>query len=283
MRTADPARRVLRVSRRGGAAGVAAPVAAGTISRMQRTAVVTGASSGIGAATAARLAEAGYHVVLAARRTDRIDEVAKQIRERGGQAEAHRLDVTDRPAVDALAASLDSCHVLVANAGGAIGADTVADSSPADWRTMFEVNVLGTLHTTQALLPKLVASGDGTIVVLSSTAGFVAYEGGGGYVAAKHAEHAIAATLRLELCGEPVRVIEIAPGMVKTAEFALNRFHGDADKAAAVYAGVSEPLTDEDIADAIAWTVTRPAHVNIDLMVMRPLAQAAQHKVCRES
>jgi NADP-dependent 3-hydroxy acid dehydrogenase YdfG len=250
---------------------------------MQRTAVVTGASSGIGAATAARLAGAGYHVVLAARRADRVDELAKQIRERGGQAEAHRLDVTDRPAVDAFAASLDRCDVLVANAGGAIGADTVADASPEEWRTMFEVNVLGTLHATQALLPKLVASGDGTIVVLSSTAGFVAYEGGGGYVAAKHAEHAIAATLRLELCGEPVRVIEIAPGMVKTAEFALNRYHGDADKAAGVYAGVSEPLTDEDIADAIAWTVTRPAHVNIDLMVMRPRAQAAQHKVCRES
>jgi NADP-dependent 3-hydroxy acid dehydrogenase YdfG len=248
---------------------------------MQRTAVVTGASSGIGAATAARLAEAGYQVVLAARRADRIEAVAAGIRERGGQAEAHVLDVTDRPAVDALAASLERCDVLVANAGGAIGADTVQDSSPEEWRTMYEVNVIGTLHTTQALLPKLVASGEGTIVVLSSTAGFVAYEGGGGYVAAKHAEHAIAATLRLELSGQPVRVIEIAPGMVKTGEFALNRYHGDAEKAAAVYAGVAEPLTDEDIADAIAWTVTRPAHVNIDLMVMRPLAQAAQHKVHR--
>ena len=249
---------------------------------MQRTAVVTGASSGIGAATAARLAEAGYHVVLAARRADRIDEVAKQIRERGGQAETHRLDVTDRPAVDALAASLDRCDVLIAYAGGALGADTVADASPEEWRTMFEVNVLGTLNTTQALLPKLVASGDGTIVVMSSTAGFVAYEGGGGYVAAKHAEHAIAATLRLELSGQPVRVIEIAPGMVKTDEFAVNRYHGDADKAAAVYAGVAEPLTDEDVADAIAWTVTRPQHVNIDLIVMRPIAQAAQHKVHRQ-
>jgi NADP-dependent 3-hydroxy acid dehydrogenase YdfG len=210
---------------------------------MQRTAVVTGASSGIGAATAARLAEAGYHVVLAARRADRIEAVAERIRERGGQAETHQLDVTDRPAVDALAGSLERCDVLVANAGGAIGTETVADSSPEDWRTMFETNVIGTLHTTQALLPKLVASGDGTIVVLSSTAGFVAYEGGGGYVAAKHGEHAIAATLRLELCGQPVRVIEIAPGMVATAEFALNRFRGDADKAAAVYAGVAEPLT----------------------------------------
>jgi NADP-dependent 3-hydroxy acid dehydrogenase YdfG len=229
-----------------------------------------------------KLAEAGYRVMLAARRADRLDAVAGRIAERGGQAEVHRLDVTDRPAVDAFAAALDRCDVFIAVAGGAIGMENVAESSPADWQAMFEVNVLGTLHMTQALLPKLVASGAGTIVVLSSTAGFVAYEGGGGYAAAKHAEHAIAATLRLELCGQPVRVIEIAPGMVKTDEFALNRYRGDADKAAAVYAGVAEPLTDEDVADAIAWTVTLPAHVNIDLMVMRPLAQAAQHKVCRE-
>ena len=249
---------------------------------MQRTAVVTGASSGIGAATTVKLAEAGYHVVLAARRGDRIEALAERIKERGGQAEAHRLDVTDRAAVDALAKSLERCDVLVDNAGGAVGGDTVEGSAPADWLTMYEVNVIGTLHVTQALLPKLIASADATIVVLSSTAGFVAYEGGGGYVAAKHGEHALAATLRLELCGQPVRVIEIAPGMVKTDEFALNRYHGDAAKAAAVYAGVAEPLTDEDIADAIAWTVTRPSHVNIDLMVMRPRAQAAQHKVHRE-
>jgi NADP-dependent 3-hydroxy acid dehydrogenase YdfG len=250
---------------------------------MQRTAVITGASSGIGAATAVKLADAGYRVVLAARRADRLEAVADRIRQKGGQVDAHRLDVTDRGAVDALAGSLDRCDAFISNAGGAIGADTVEDSAPSDWLTMYQVNVLGTLHMTQALLPKLVASGAGTIVVLSSTAGFVAYEGGGGYVAAKHAEHAIAATLRLELCGQPVRVIEIAPGMVKTDEFALNRYRGDADKAAAVYAGVAEPLTDEDVAEAIAWTVTLPAHVNIDLMVMRPLAQAAQHKVCRES
>ena len=249
---------------------------------MQRTAVITGASSGIGAATAVKLADAGYRVVLAARRAGRVEAVADGITERGGQAEAHRLDVTDRAAVDKFAGSLDRCDVFVAVAGGAIGADTVQDSSPAEWLTMYEVNVLGTLHMTQALLPKLVASGAGTIVVLSSTAGFVAYEGGGGYVAAKHAEHAIAGTLRLELAGEPVRVIEIAPGMVKTDEFALNRYRGDADKAAAVYAGVAEPLTDADVADAIAWTVTRPQHVNIDLIVMRPIAQAAQHKVHRE-
>jgi NADP-dependent 3-hydroxy acid dehydrogenase YdfG len=148
---------------------------------------------------------------------------------------------------------------------------------------MYEVNVIGTLHVTQALLPKLIASGDGTIVVLSSTAGFVAYEGGGGYVAAKHGEHALAATLRLELCGQPVRVIEIAPGMVRTDEFALNRYRGDASQAAAVYAGVAEPLTADDVADTIVWAVTRPPHVNVDLLVLRPRAQAAQHKVYREN
>ena len=249
---------------------------------MQRIAVVTGASSGIGAATSVRLAEAGYHVVLAARRIDRIEALAAKIQGNGGQAEARQLDVTDRPAVDALADSLERCDVLVCNAGGAMGADPVAEASPDDWLAMYEVNVLGTLHITQALLPKLIDSGDGTIVVMSSTAGFVAYEGGGGYVAAKHGAHAIAATLRLELSGQPVRVIEIAPGMVRTGEFALNRFRGDAGKAAAVYAGVAQPLTEDDIADAVTWAVTRPSHVNVDLMVLRPRAQAAQHKVHRE-
>jgi NADP-dependent 3-hydroxy acid dehydrogenase YdfG len=249
---------------------------------MTGVAVVTGASSGIGAATAIRLAQAGYHVVAAARRADRVETLAGQIRATGGSAEARVLDVTDRAAVDALAASLDRCDVLVANAGGAIGGDQVADGSPDDWRAMFEVNVLGTLHVTQALLPALVASGAGTVVVMGSTAGFVAYEGGGGYAAAKHGEHALAATLRLELYDKPVRVVEIAPGMVRTGEFALNRFRGDADKAAAVYAGVAEPLTAGDVADAVTWAVTRPAHFNVDLMVIRPRAQAAQHKVFRQ-
>jgi NADP-dependent 3-hydroxy acid dehydrogenase YdfG len=241
-----------------------------------RTAVVTGASSGIGAATARGLAAAGFHVVLTARRADRIEALAKEI---GGTA--YPLDITDRKAVNAFAASLQRVDVLVNNAGGAFGADSVAAGNPDDWRAMYEVNVLGTLHVTQALLPKLTASGDGTIVVLSSTAGFVAYEGGGGYAAAKHGAHALAATLRLELSGEPVRVIEIAPGMVKTDEFALNRFGGDEQKANAVYAGVDEPLLAEDVADTVVWAVTRPSHVNIDLLVVRPRAQAAQHKVHR--
>lgn len=248
---------------------------------MQRTAVVTGASSGIGAATAERLALAGWHVVLAARRLHRLEAVAAKITSAGGSAQVRALDVTDRAQVDELAATLPSCDVLLANAGGALGGEQVADADADDWLTMYQANVIGTLHMVQALLPKLIASGDGTVVLMSSTAGLVAYEGGGGYVAAKHGTHAIAATLRLELCGQPVRVIEIAPGMVKTDEFALTRFRGDSAKAAAVYAGVPQPLTADDIADAVAWAITRPSHVNVDLMVLRPRAQAAQHKVHR--
>lgn len=247
-----------------------------------RTAVVTGASSGIGAATARRLAAAGYHVVLTARRADRLDALAEELTGRGHSAAAYPLDVTDRAAVDAFAAQLPACHVLVNNAGGAIGAEPVAAADPADWRTMYEVNVLGVLNLTQALLPALTASGDGTVVVVSSTAGLATYEGGGGYVAAKHGVHAMAGTLRLELNGQPVRIVEIAPGMVKTEEFSLTRFRGDAERADAVYRGVAGPLTADDVADAVAWAVTRPSHVNIDLLVVRPRAQASNVKVHRE-
>ncbi|MFP1628906.1 SDR family NAD(P)-dependent oxidoreductase [Streptomyces sp. 5K101] len=245
-------------------------------------AVVTGASSGIGAATARQLAAAGFHVVLTARRKERIEALAAEITAEGHQATAHPLDVTDRPAVDSFAASLDRCDVLVNNAGGALGADPVATGDPADWRRMYEVNVIGTLNLTQALLPALTASGDGTVVVLSSTAGLATYEGGGGYVAAKHGAHILAETLRLEIVGTPVRVIEIAPGMVRTEEFATTRFRGDTEKAAKVYAGVAEPLTADDVADTITWAVTRPSHVNIDLLVVRPRAQASNSKVHRE-
>ncbi|MEV4559353.1 SDR family oxidoreductase [Kitasatospora sp. NPDC049285] len=244
----------------------------------QKVAVVTGASSGIGAATARRLAADGFEVVLTARRTERIEQLAKEI---GGRA--HTLDVTDRAAVDAFAAGVGRVDVLVNNAGGALGADTVENGDPEDWRTMFEVNVLGVLHLTQALLPALRATGDGTVLIMSSTAALAAYEGGGGYVAAKHAVHSLAQTLRLELVGEPIRIIEIAPGMVQSEGFALTRFRGDQAKAAAVYAGVPDPLTSEDIADTVSWAVTRPAHVNIDLLVVRPRAQAANHKVYRVS
>ncbi|MGW4199738.1 SDR family NAD(P)-dependent oxidoreductase [Streptomyces sp. NPDC004726] len=245
-------------------------------------AVITGASSGIGAATARELAATGHHVVLTARRKDRVEALAAELTAAGHQATAYALDVTDRQAVDAFAGTLDRCDVLVNNAGGAFGADPVATSDPADWRLMFEVNVIGTLHTTQALLPALTTSGNGTVVILTSTAGHATYEGGAGYVAAKHGEHVLAETLRLEIVGTPVRVIEIAPGMVKTEEFATTRFRGDADKAAKVYAGVAEPLTAQDVAETIAWSVTRPPHVNIDLLLIRPRAQASNSKVHRE-
>ena len=217
-------------------------------------------------------------MVCAARRADRIAAVAAEI---GGVAVV--LDVTDAASVTTLANAVPSCSLLVNVAGGAIGAETIAASDPADWQAMYDVNVLGTLHVTQALLAKLIASGAGTIVVMGSTAGLISYEGGGGYVAAKHAEHAIAETLRLELYDQPLRIIEIAPGMVRTDEFAVNRFRGDAAQAAAVYAGVAEPLTADDVADTVAWAVTRPPHMNVDLLVLRPRAQAAQHKVYRRS
>ncbi|MCM2394009.1 SDR family NAD(P)-dependent oxidoreductase [Streptomyces albipurpureus] len=245
-------------------------------------AVVTGASSGIGAATARQLARAGYRVVLTARRKDRIEALAAELTASGAQATAYPLDVTDRPAVDAFAAAVGRCDVLINNAGGALGADSVATGDPADWRRMFEVNVIGALNATQALLPTLTASGDGTVVVLTSTAGHGTYEGGAGYVAAKHGAHVLAETLRLEIVGTPVRVIEVAPGMVKTEEFATTRFHGDTTRAAKVYEGVAEPLTADDVADTITWAVTRPSHVNIDLLVVRPRAQASNSKVHRE-
>ncbi|MFE0178297.1 SDR family NAD(P)-dependent oxidoreductase [Streptomyces sp. NPDC059002] len=247
-----------------------------------RIAIVTGASSGIGAATARGLAAAGYRVVLTARRKDRIEALAAELTDAGHDAVAYALDVTDREAVDTFATAFKKIAVLVNNAGGALGADSIATGDPADWRQMYETNVIGTLNVTQALLPALTASGDGTVVVLSSTAGHGTYEGGGGYVAAKHAEHVLAETLRLEIVGTPVRVIEIAPGMVKTDGFALTRFGGDADKAAKVYAGVAEPLTADDVADTITWAVTRPPHVNVDLLVVRPRAQASNTKVHRE-
>ena len=250
------------------------------------TAVVTGASSGIGAATARQLAAAGYHVVVTARRKDRIETLAADITAGGHQATAYALDITDRAAVDTFAAGLDrfsSVQVLVNNAGGALGLDPIATGDPAEWRQMYETNVIGTLNVTQALLPTLTASGDGTVVVVSSTAGHGTYEGGAGYVAAKHGSHVLAETLRLEILGTPVRVIEVAPGMVKTEEFATTRFHGDTERAAKVYAGVAEPLSADDVADTITWAVTRPSHVNIDLLVVRPRAQASNSKVHRES
>ena len=250
---------------------------------MQNIAVVTGASSGIGAATARRLVREGFHVVAAARRTDRLAELVKET----GSATAVECDVTSDESVAALAGAVADLGgpltLLVNNAGGAHGGDPVASGNVEDWQWMYDVNVLGTLRVTKALLPALEASESGTIVTIGSTAGFVVYEGGGGYTAAKHAQNALVGTLRLELSGKPVRVIEIDPGMVRTDEFAVNRFGGDRAKAEAIYAGVREPLVADDIADCVAFVATRPHHVNIDRLVVRPIAQAAQHKVHRES
>ncbi|MDX6286329.1 MAG: hypothetical protein QOG53_1814 [Frankiales bacterium] len=239
-------------------------------------AVVTGASSGIGAATARRLAVEGFDVICAARRMDRLEPLAKEI---GGRAVP--LDVTDDASVAAFAETVGDCRVLVNNAGGAMGLDPVGDANLDDWQWMFDVNVLGVARVTKALLPQLIASGNGHIVVVGSTAGHIVYEGGAGYTAAKHGTTAVVETLRLELWDQPVRVSEIAPGMVATEEFSLNRFGGDKAKADQVYAGV-RALVADDIADCIAWTVTRPSHVSVDLMIVRPRAQAAQHKVHRE-
>ncbi|MEU7850682.1 SDR family oxidoreductase [Micromonospora parva] len=252
---------------------------------MTSVAIVTGASSGIGAATARRLAAEGFHVLAAARRAERLTDLVAEITAAGGQATAVTCDITSDESVarlaEAAAQAPGPVTLLVNNAGGARGLDPVESGSVADWQWMYDVNVLGTLRVTQALLPALEASGSGTIVVVSSTAGLTVYEGGGGYTAAKHAQTAIAGTLRLELCGRPLRVIEIDPGMVKTDEFGLVRFEGDAERAAAVYAGVPGPLVADDVADCIAWCATRPEHVNIDRLVVRPRAQAAQHKVHR--
>jgi NADP-dependent 3-hydroxy acid dehydrogenase YdfG len=251
----------------------------------ERIAVVTGASSGIGAATARSLAAEGFHVAAVARRAERIEAVVKEITAAGHTATAVPADLTDDAQVaslaDTVAALPGQVHVLVNNAGGAHGADHVADADVSDWQWMYEVNVLATVRVTKAFLPALEASGEGTIVIMSSTAGLGVYEGGGGYTAAKHAETAVAGTLRLELNGKPIRVVEIDPGMVKTDEFALIRFDGDATKAAAVYRGVREPLVAEDIAECVRWATALPHHVNIDRLVVRPLAQAAQHKVHR--
>ena len=228
-------------------------------------AVVTGASSGIGAASARYLAREGFEVICAARRLDRIEALAKEI-----DGRAVQCDVTSADDVAALAAAVgDELQVLVNNAGGAFGFEPVAEADLDAWRRMYEVNVIAVAAVTKSLLPALIA-GRGTIIVMGSTAGQVAYEGGGGYVAAKHAAKAVVDTLRLELYDQPVRVSEIAPGMVRSEGFALTRFDGDQSKADAVYAGVREPLSSEDVADIVAWIATRPAHVNRLLLLTAP-------------
>lgn len=244
----------------------------------KRIAVVTGASSGIGRATARRLAADGFEVICAARRTDRIEALAQEI---GGRAVT--CDVTKADDIAALAAEVgDRLDVLVANAGGAIGTETVATAKLEEWRTMYDTNVIGVAASIQALLPALTKA-HGVIIAIGSVAGMVAYEGGAGYCGVKAAVHSLMMSLRLELFDQPVRVCEVDPGMVASDEFSLVRFHGDEQKAAAVYAGVEAPLTQEDIAETVAFVAAQPEHVNIDQLVVRPRAQAAAHKVHRTS
>lgn len=240
-----------------------------------RTAVVTGASSGIGAATARRLAGQGWSVVAAARRLDRLGALAAEVPGIRPQA----LDVTDPRSVDDLADAVPQCDLLVANAGGAFDLAPLAGADAETWARTYDVNVLGAVRTVQALLPALTAA-RGHVVLTGSTAGRWVYEGGGGYVAAKHALAALRDTLRLELVESGVRVSEVAPGMVETEEFSLVRFDGDEARAAAVYAGV-EALTADDVAEAVCWVAERPRHVNIDLVQLTPQQQAGVNKVVR--
>jgi NADP-dependent 3-hydroxy acid dehydrogenase YdfG len=239
-------------------------------------AVITGASSGIGEASAHRLAAEGFDVVLGARRMDRLEAVAAAV---GGAARALPLDVTDTASVEAFCAQVPECSLLLNNAGGARGLEPVAEADEESWRWMFDANVLGTMRVTRALLPKLIASGNGHVITIGSIAGIEPYPGGAGYNAAKHAVRAVMDVLRMELLGQPVRVSEIDPGMVET-EFSVVRFDGDAARAAKVYEGVT-PLTADDIADCVAWVATRPSHVDIDQLVVRPRDQARATMVHR--
>ncbi len=239
-----------------------------------RTAVITGASSGIGAATARALAGEGYRVVLGARRLDRLEALTQEF---GGEAVA--LDVTDPASVESFAAALDACDVLVNNAGGALGLDSIAEADEEQWLTMYESNVLGQMRMTRALLPKLIESGDGHVVGVTSIAAIEPYLGGAGYNAAKHAQRAMLRVLRQELLGRPVRVTEVAPGMVET-EFSLVRFGGDEDAAAKVYDGM-RPLSAEDVAECIRWALAQPPHVNVDEIIVRPRDQATATAVHR--
>ncbi|MCG7310417.1 SDR family oxidoreductase [Brachybacterium sp. ACRRE] len=259
-----------------------ASTASSTPATAPLTAVVTGASSGIGRATAVRLAADGWRVLAVARREDRLTSLAEE-----SGCETLAVDVTDDDSVAALVARVDdafggSLNAVVNVAGGAFGQEPVAEADLDAWQRMYEVNVLGAARVTRELLPALHASGRGDVLVLSSTAAQGAYEGGAGYNAAKAGEHMLASALRLELNGAPIRVIEIAPGMVRTEEFSLVRL-GDASRAEKVYDGVEEPLTAEDCADVISYALNAPHHVNLDLVTIRPLAQAAQHKVARHA
>ena len=236
--------------------------------------MVTGASSGIGAATARALAGVGFQVALGARRMERCRQIAEEI-----DGIAIPLDVLDPDSVAAFTAAVPAARVLVNNAGGAKGFEPVLAADEDQWRWMWEANVLGTLRMTRAFLPKLIDSGDGVLVTVTSIAALEAYDNGSGYTSAKHAQAAVHRTLRAEHLGQPVRFVEVVPGMVET-EFSLVRFGGDAEKADRVYAGLT-PLTAHDVADVIAFAVTRPAHVNLDLIVVKPRDQHSAMRTFR--
>lgn len=242
----------------------------------KRVAIVTGASSGIGAASARALSEAGFDLVLGARRLEKVRAVGDPL-----NARSIALDVTDPESIARFCDQVPSVHVLVNNAGGALGLDPVSQARDDDWEQMYDTNVLGLMRMTRALLPKLEESGNGHIVNIGSIAGREAYPGGAGYNAVKFAVRAITQVLRLELVGKPIRVTEVAPGMVET-EFSVVRFKGDEDRAAKVYAGL-QPLTADDVADCIQWAVTRPPHVNIDEIVVKPVAQASATVAARKA
>ncbi len=244
----------------------------------QKTAVVTGASSGIGAAAATALAREGYRLMLGARRIERLERLAGELGGAPG-VEFHVLDVTDPVSVRKFVSQVDRLDLLVNNAGAAFGLDSIEHAVEERWRAMFELNVMGVLRMTRALLPALRAAGDAHVINVGSTASFEVYPGGGGYTASKHAERALTRTLRLELFGEPIRVTEVCPGMADT-EFSKVRFSGDRSRAEAVYRGMT-PLSAEDVAECIAWAATRPPHVNVDEIVVRPRDQATSTQVHR--
>ena len=246
----------------------------------RRQAVVTGARAGIGAATARALAGAGFAVHLGARRLDRLEEVAAEIAGTGAVASSATLDVTSSESIEAFVASCpETIDLLVNNAGKALGRDRLEDSTDESWQGMWETNVLGLVRVIRALLPRLRRAPHAHLIQLGSISGFETYVGGAGYTASKFGVRALTKTLRLELLGEPIRVTEICPGLVET-EFSVVRFDGDREQADAVYQGMT-PLTAEDVADAIAWAATRPPHVNIDEIVIRPRDQATSSDVYR--
>lgn len=248
-----------------------------TDSSARRLAVVTGASAGIGEATAAALAADGWDVVLAARRPEKLREVAGRIARDTPEATTHvvEVDVTDRGSVDALAATvhdLGGLDLLVNNAGGARGLDPVLEGDVEDWRWMYEANVIGTLQVTQALFGELARTDAPQVINVVSIAGRGAYRGGAGYNAAKFGETALTDVMRMEFAEKGVRVCQIDPGRVAT-DFSLNRFKGDADRAEQVYDGVLN-LSARDIAETIRWVADRPAHMDVDTIMIRPTDQA---------